>query len=123
VKIEPDAVLTCTACGVEGPHELLYLSDRVRASRCASCGKTRTYSGHIYSEYARDLVERTTHLPARLASEALHRPLAVFWWPTKALLKPLGLLREVSRLNTFEKASHPPPPRAEESAEAQTTEV
>jgi hypothetical protein len=113
MKLEADAILTCTACGFEGSHELLYLSDHLCASRCAHCGKTRTYSGHIYSEYARDLADRTAHLPLRLAGEALRRPFGVFGWPTKALRKPLGLLSEIARVNSFEKRSHGPRPRTE----------
>ncbi len=40
MKVERDAILTCSACGVEGSHELLYLSEHLCASRCVNCGAT-----------------------------------------------------------------------------------
>lgn len=103
MKVENDAVLTCSNCGIEGPHELLYLSEHLCASRCANCGKTQVYSGHIYAEYARDLAERTTRLPTRFAGEVLRHPTELVKWPFKMLGKPLGLLREVTQITTFER--------------------
>jgi len=109
MRYERDAILTCTACGADGPHELLYLSGQLRGSRCLNCGRTESYSGHIYAEYARDLIERTTMLPLRLAGEAMRRPLEVPKWPVKALGKPFGLLAEIVRVNSFEKDRHHAP--------------
>lgn len=103
MRFERDAILTCTACGAEGPHELLYLSGQLRGSRCLTCGHTESYSGRIYAEYARDLIERTTMLPLRLAGEALKSPLEVPKWPVKALGKPFGLFAEIVRVNSFER--------------------
>jgi len=103
VKLENDAILTCSVCGVEGPHKLLYLSEHLRASECMNCGATRTYSGHIYAEYARDLSERIARLPLRLAGEAASSPTAVLLWPAKAFLKPLGLAKEVNEVAAFER--------------------
>lgn len=104
MKVEQDAILTCSACGVEGPHELLYLSEHLCASRCANCRKTQVYSGHIYAEYARDLVERTGRLPVRFAQDALRRPTELIKWPVKLLGKPLGLVREVDQITSFERS-------------------
>jgi hypothetical protein len=109
VKVEKDAILTCSECGVEGSHELLYLSEHLCASRCINCGATHVYSGHIYAEYARDLAERTSRLPGRFAGEMLH-PTEVVKWPFKALRKPFGLLREVSQVTIFERSRHSPIP-------------
>ena len=109
MKIDNDVILTCSVCGVEGPHRLLYLSKHLRASECANCGAARTYSGHIYAEYARDLAERTALLPGKVAGEMLH-PTEVVKWPFKALRKPFGLIREVSQVTTFEQSRRSPAP-------------
>ena len=109
MKVERDAILTCSACGLEGPHELLYLSEHLCASRCVNCGTTRVYSSHIYAEYARDLAERTSRLPGRFAGEMLH-PTEMMKWPVKALRKPFGLIREVGQVTTFEQSRRSPAP-------------
>ncbi len=103
MKVERDAILTCSTCGVEGPHELLYLSEHLRASRCANCGTTRVYSGHIYVEYAKDLAERTARLPLRLAEDVVRRPTSLLGLPIKAVLKPAGLLNEMNLVAAFER--------------------
>ena len=103
MKIDNDVILTCSVCGVEGPHRLLYLSKHLRASECANCGAARTYSGHIYAEYARDLSERIARLPLRLAGEAASSPTAMLLWPAKAFRKPFGLAQEVNQVATFER--------------------
>jgi hypothetical protein len=110
LKVDKDAILTCSACGVEGPHELLYLSEHLCASRCVNCGTTHVYSGHIYAEYARDLAERTSRLPGRFAGDALRHPTELVKWPFKALRKPFGLIREVSQVTTFEQSRRAPMP-------------
>lgn len=103
LKLESEADLTCSACGVEGPHELLYLSEHLRASRCANCGKIHRFAGSIYAEYARDLAERTTRLPYRFVRQTLGHPLTIFGLPAKVLRKPFGLLREVGQVSAFER--------------------
>ena len=103
MKVERDAILTCSTCGAEGSHELLYLSKHLRASRCGSCGATRVYSGHIYAEYAKDLAERTARLPLRLAEDAVRRPTSLLGLPIKAVLKPAGLLSEMNLIAAFER--------------------
>ena len=105
MKVHRDAVLTCSTCGVEGRHELLYLSERLRASRCAFCGKTQVYSGRIYTEYALDLAERTTSLAGKVAGTVLRGPVEVAKLPFKAAGKPLGLLRELHEVATFKRAA------------------
>ncbi len=103
MKIEHDAILTCAACGVEGPHELLYLSEHMRASRCANCGFTAVYSENLYADYARDLAQRTSRFPINLASQAFKRPTTVFSWPFKAATKPIGLLKELSYVTVLKR--------------------
>lgn len=88
---------------MEGPHELLYLSEHLSASRCPNCGNTQVYSGHIYSEYARDLAERVTRLPGKFIDDALRHPVRVVGWPLKAIFKPYGLLREFDQVSSFER--------------------
>ena len=103
MKVNQDAILTCLTCGVDGPHELLYLSKHLRASRCANCGVTQVYSGHIYVEYAKDLAGRTVWLPLRLAEDVVRRPTSLLGLPIKALRKPAGLLSEVNLVAAFER--------------------
>lgn len=103
MKVHKDAVLTCSTCGVEGPHELLYLSDRLRASRCANCGKTLVYSGRIYTEYALDLAERTTNYAGKMAGNVLRGPVELVRLPFKAIGKPFGLLREIHEVASFKR--------------------
>ncbi len=109
MKVENEAILTCPNCRVEGRHELLYLSNRFQASRCDNCGYTQMFSGRIYAEYAKDVTDRATSLPRRLAGRAIRHPLEVFGWPAKALFKPFGLLREVGKVTGFERSSRRPP--------------
>lgn len=104
MKVEKNAILTCSTCRVEGPHELLYLSEHLCASRCVNCGQTQIYSGHIYTEYARDLAVRTVRIPGRVAGDVCHRSAELAKWPFKALRKPFGLLTEVNQITTFERS-------------------
>lgn len=97
MKVEKDAVLTCTVCGTEGPHRLIYLSDHLYGSGCETCGATRAYSpaGHLYSAYTMDLAQRSARLPLGLARRALEDPADVLRWPAKGIRKPFGILNEV----------------------------
>ena len=103
MKLDREAVLTCSACGVEGPHELLYLSEHLCASRCANCGKTHVFTGHIYADYAKDLAGRTAGLTGKFVGDVLKRPTEVFRYPFKAVGKPFQLLREMSQVTDFER--------------------
>lgn len=107
MKLEKAAILTCSTCGVEGGHELLYLSERLRASQCDSCGKTQIYSGRILTEYARDMMERTLNLPGKLTGEAMETPTKVALWPVKAIRKPFSLLVEINQVATLERSRRP----------------
>jgi len=109
MKVDRDAILTCSTCGVEGSHELLYLSEHLHASRCVNCGKTQTYSGNIYAGYARDLAGRTGRLPGKFAREAFKLPASVMGWPFKVLRKPFRLIKEVDQVTAFERSRRRPP--------------
>ncbi len=109
MKVENEAILTCSNCRVEGRHGLLYLSDRIRASRCDNCGYTQSFSGRIYAAYAGDVAGRVVALPLKLARQALRNPLRIFGWPVKALRKPFDILGEVGEVTNFERGSHRPP--------------
>ena len=101
MKLDREAVLTCSACGVEGPHELLYLSEHLCASRCVNCARTQVFTGHIYADYARDLAGRTAGLTGRFVGDVVKRPTEVFRYPFKAVGKPFQLLREVTQVTDF----------------------
>ena len=101
MKIEPDAELVCGACGVEGPHELLYLSDHVRSSQCGNCGAVRMFTSRLYTDYARDVAQRGLRLPCNLAGRVLKNPLEVLGWPAKGVKKPFVLLRELDQVATL----------------------
>lgn len=103
MKVETDAILVCSSCGVEGEHELLYLSDHLRASRCCNCGATLRFSDHFYADYAWDVAERTVRIPAQLVGDVFKSPKWVFVWPVKALRKPFALLREFTQVTSFER--------------------
>ena len=102
MKFDRDAVLTCAACRVEGSHELLYLSEHLRGSRCGNCGYTGIYSAHLRADYAVDLAERFFMLPWKLAGEAIRSPDRPLQWPIKALRKPFKILQEIDRVEAFE---------------------
>jgi hypothetical protein len=101
MKVEKDAILTCSVCGFEGAHELLYLSGHLCASRCVNCGARRVYIDDLYSEYARDVAERTSRLPGRFVGDLRRRPFELAWWPYKIARKPFGLAREVGQISAF----------------------
>jgi len=102
LKVETDAILVCSNCGVEGEHELLYLSDHLRASRCRNCGSTLRFSEHVYAEYAWDVAGRTARLPRRFVGDVFRGPSWVVTWPVRALRKPFSIARELSQVTAFE---------------------
>ncbi len=101
MKFDRDVTLACGVCGEEGLHELLYLSEHLRASRCGSCGHAGVYSSDLHADYAADLAGRFLMLPRKFAGEAARHPIRLLWWPIKALRKPLKILREIDRVETF----------------------
>ena len=109
MKVEKDAVLTCSYCGVEGPHKLLYLSQHLSASRCANCEATQIFSDHLYADYTMDLAKRAGRLPLVVAKDAVRRSIGVLNLPVKAVRKPFGLLREVALVTAFERGRRKAP--------------
>lgn len=103
MKVQTDAILVCSSCGVECEHELLYLSDHLRASRCGNCGATLRFSEHVYAEYAWDVAGRTARLPRKFVDDVFKGPSWIVAWPVKALCQPFSLLREISQVTAFER--------------------
>ena len=103
MKVERDVVLSCSVCGVEGPHELLYLSGRLNASRCMGCGTTLAYSGPVYAGYALDVAGRTVRLSGRVVGRAVGGVAGALRLPVRAARKPFGLLGEAYRVAAFER--------------------
>jgi hypothetical protein len=101
VRVDRVGDLLCNACGVRGPHELLYLNEHLLAHRCMSCGSTTTYSRHLYTDYALDVGVRSAHLPGRLAQEARQGPRRLLSLPGRAARKPFRLAGELRRLAGF----------------------
>lgn len=101
MRYEEVADLVCSECGTRGPHELLYLHDKLIAHRCEHCGSTRTYSHRLYTDYAFDLGARSARLPGKLAGEAVSTPRALLTAPLRAVRKPFRLMDEVRRLSSF----------------------
>ena len=105
MEVEREAILTCTVCGVDSSHILLYLSNRLRASQCRHCGATQVYSRHTYADYARDVAERSVRLVCNSARRALRISLETLQWPVKGVYKPFGLLGELGQVVQLERRS------------------
>ena len=103
MKVETDAILVCSSCGVEGEHELLYLSDPLRASRCKNCGAPLRFSEHVYAEYAWAVAGRTARLPRKFVGDVFKSPSWIVTYPVRALRKPFSLLREIGQVSAFER--------------------
>lgn len=115
MNVAREVVLTCSVCGTEGPHELLYLSGDVAASRCATCGTTLAFLPDLRMCYAGDIAVRAARLPRRFVGEAATRPLRLLLWPAKALRKPFRLLREMEEIAAFRGTSARRPPAGRRS--------
>lgn len=111
MKIFEHVELECVFCKGDRPHELLYLSGSMRASKCEDCGHVLVFSGPLREEYTIDVMRRVLRLPSRLNRELVSSPLSSLLWPAKAAIKPLQLAQEAHRLRTFEPARLPGRPR------------
>ncbi len=103
MKVETDAILVCSSCGTEAEHELLYLADHLRASRCCNCGATMRFSEHVYADYAWDVAGRTARLPRRFVGDVFRSPSWIVTYPVRALRKPFSLFREISQVTAFDR--------------------
>ena len=103
MKVETDAILVCSSCGAEAEHELLYLADHLRASRCCNCGATMRFSEHVYADYAWDVAGRTARLPARFVGDVFRGPSWIVTYPVRALRKPFSLLKEIGQVTAFDR--------------------
>jgi hypothetical protein len=87
------AVLTCSACGVEGEHELRYAGRLLHSTHCQACGHEVRHEPHdLRVAYAHDLAHRVATKPGRLARRARRQP-ASFW-----LTLPAAVLRQPRKL-------------------------
>jgi hypothetical protein len=103
LKVETDAILVCSSCGTEAEHELLYLADHLRASRCGNCGATMRFSEHVYADYAWDVAGRTARLPRRFVGDVFRGPSWIVTYPVRALRKPFSLIREIGQVTAFDR--------------------
>lgn len=62
MNVVREVVLTCSVCGTEGPHELLYLSGAVAASRCAAYGTRLAFLPDLRMRYAEDIAVRAAEI-------------------------------------------------------------
>jgi hypothetical protein len=94
------AVLTCSACGVEGEHELRYAGRLLHSTCCLACGHEVRHEPHdLRVAYVHDLAHRVATKPGRLVRRARRRP-ASFWWdlPGAVLRQPRKLAGELRTL-------------------------
>lgn len=94
------AVLTCSACGVEGEHELRYAGRLLHSTCCLACGHEVRHEPHdLRIAYVHDLAHRVATKPGRLVRRARRRP-ASFWWdlPGAVLRQPRKLAGELRTL-------------------------
>lgn len=101
MRLDNHVELGCVFCGEDQPHELLYLSEQMRASRCASCGRVLVFSGPLYEEHAVDLFRRALRLPVKLGREFSQRPLSPLVWPVRVVRKPVSVLKEAQTVGSF----------------------
>ena len=80
-------------------------------SRCGNCGVAHVYSGHLYTEYVRDVAERGARLPANLVRRTLRNPFGIILWPAKGIRKPARLLGEMIQISRFGPPLRPRLPR------------
>jgi transcription elongation factor Elf1 len=95
-----DTTLTCTTCGRETPHRILYLGRRVAEARCESCGRgvgmTRE---EVFSDFVGEALLHLLKLPRQvrqeLRSDFTH---AVQTLPRQMVRMPFHLARDFIRL-------------------------
>lgn len=93
-------VLTCVACGTEGPHELVMVGRLLHSTRCAACGDVvRHEQRDLMATYLRDLEHRLLTKPQRMARRARREPGAfLVSLPVALLRQPGKVLAEVRTL-------------------------
>ena len=85
------AVLTCSSCGVETDHELLYAGRLLHSTRCTECGHVvRHEQRELYTAYLRDLEQRLACKPLRLMRSAGREPRRFIVGLPRAILRQPG---------------------------------
>lgn len=88
-----DASLTCSSCGLETDHELVYVGRLLHSTTCTSCGfVVRHEQRDLMGAYLRDLEHRLLTKPARLARQAARQP------GRFAASLPAGVLRQPHKI-------------------------
>lgn len=86
------AELTCVACRLEGPHELVTAGRLLQSTRCLACGHVvRHEQRDLMAAYLRDLEHRVLTKPGRMARRAVREPV------TFARELPGALLRQPAK--------------------------
>lgn len=88
------AKLTCTTCGEETRHELLYAGRLLVVTRCTQCGTA--IERDVRRRYLADLRQRVVSKPARMLRRFRKHPVGfTSSLPRTTIRKPLELLEEV----------------------------
>lgn len=103
MRVHDHVELGCVFCGEDQPHELLYPSEQMKASRCEICGRVLVFSGPLQEEHAVDLFRRVLRLPVKVGREFSERPLPPLAWPARVVRKPLLVLKEAQTVGSFAK--------------------
>lgn len=93
-------LLTCSSCGQEADHELVYVGRLLHSTRCAACGTViRHEQRDLMRTYLLDLEHRIVTKPGRLARTAATSPVDFAReLPAAVLRQPLKLLAELRTL-------------------------
>lgn len=100
------ADLTCTRCGTETEHELVYVGRLLHSTMCLRCGyQIRHEQRDLMASYLRDLEHRVWTKPRRLARRAVKDPVgfarelpgALVRQPRKLLDELFTLMRKPSQ--------------------------
>jgi len=85
------AVLTCSSCGVEADHELLYAGRLLHSTRCGECGHVvRHEQRELFTAYLFDLEQRLVSKPIRLFRAASREPRRFLLGLPRAILRQPG---------------------------------
>lgn len=85
------ALLTCSSCGVEAEHELLYTGRLLHSTHCTECGHVvRHEQRELYTAYLRDLEQRLASKPMRLMRSAGREPRRFIVGLPRAVLRQPG---------------------------------
>ncbi|GAA3837124.1 MULTISPECIES: hypothetical protein [Amycolatopsis] len=88
------AELTCSRCGTDTVHEVVYAGRLLAEVTCTACG--RTYGRDVRADYLADLRQRLVSKPKRMLRRLRKDPLRfASSLPKTVPAKPLELLSEI----------------------------